>query len=290
MHLAIHGDRCFAHRFDDQLPDEVPGTDTNPADGDTSDAVAERRAALEMLVRLAHDYERLDVNPTADGFASWLRATVGSDAPDRDAVDVTTFHAAKGLEWPVVHLTGIEKGLVPIGHATTDAAQAEERRLFYVALTRAEEHLHLTWAEARTFGERTRPRQASPYLVQVQDALDLLESESTVPTAWPDYMRAAKERLNHDDPRTRRRRSGGAPADLDPADAPLFEALRSWRARRAKAANVPAFVIFSDATLVAVAGTRPANRTQLLALPGIGPVKVERHGDDLLAVVNEHAG
>ena len=53
-------------------------------------------------------------------------------------IDLATFHAAKGLEWPIVHLAGLEDGLVPIGHARTEEAVAEERRLFYVAVTRAE--------------------------------------------------------------------------------------------------------------------------------------------------------
>lgn len=68
----------------------------------------------------------------------------------------------------------------------------------------------------------------------------------------------------------------------------MFEALRSWRAVRAKAANVPAYVIFNDATLAAIASSKPRTPRELLSLPGIGPVKVERHGTDLLAVVDQH--
>jgi DNA helicase II / ATP-dependent DNA helicase PcrA len=69
----------------------------------------------------------------------------------------------------------------------------------------------------------------------------------------------------------------------------VFEALKSWRATKARAANVPAYVIFNDATLVAIAQRRPSNPQQLLALPGVGPVKVERHGPDVLAVVADHS-
>ena len=269
-------------------PDDESAGDDEDLAADTSDAVAERRAALEMLVRLAHDYQRIDPIPSAASFDQWLRASVGNDSPDRDAVDVTTFHAAKGLEWPVVHLAGIEKGLVPIGHAKTDAALDEERRLFYVAITRAEEVLRLSWAETRTFGSRTSTRDPSPYLDDVQHALSLLAAEAEPATEWPAYLRAQKAQLSVDGKRARRRKDG-PPAELDPSDEALFEALRAWRATRAKAAKVPAYVIFSDATLVAVAGTRPRNRHQLLSLPGIGPVKVERHGDALLEVVSQHA-
>ena len=294
VRTALAGMRRHVGYFSTAVSDLAASihTDDEPDDQDatdTSDAVAERRAALEMLVRLAHDYERLDTSPSADGFEQWLRATVANDSPDRDAVDVTTFHAAKGLEWPVVHLAGIEKGLVPIGHATTDVALEEERRLLYVAITRAEATLHMSWAENRTFGERTRPREASPYLADVEHALALLSQQAQPPATWPDYIRAERAKLATDDQRTRRRRKGQVPAELDPADEGLFEALRTWRSIRAKAANVPAFVIFSDATLVAVAGTRPRTLDQLMSLPGIGPVKVERHGDELLSVVNEHS-
>ena len=294
VRTALAGMRRHAGIFSVAVADLAATIDADdPDDGDsapsdTSDSVAERRAALEMLVRLAHDYERIDPIPSVDGFAQWLRASVGNDSPDRDAVDVTTFHAAKGLEWPVVHLAGIEKGLVPIGHASTEAALDEERRLFYVAITRAEAQLHLTYAESRTFGERTSRRDPSPYLDDVAHAIALLAEEARPPTEWSSYIRAQRERLANDDVRSRRRRKGGFPAELDPADEGLFEALRAWRSSRAKAANVPAYVIFSDATLVAVAGARPTTRRQLLALPGIGPVKVERHGDDMLAVVTEY--
>ena len=268
-----------------EAPRPEPAPDA--AATDRSDAVAERRANLEMLVRLARDYQRIDALPSASSFVAWLTATVGSDSPDRDAVDVTTFHAAKGLEWPVVHLAGIEQGLVPIGHAKTPAALAEERRLFYVAVTRAEHTLRCTWSQNRTFGQRTSAREPSPYLEQVEAA--------TVPggagpvTDRRAALRAQREKLSSGDPRARGRRGQkGLPADLDPDDVDLFESLKRWRATRAKAAGVPAYVIFSDATLVAVAGRRPSDRRQLLSLPGIGPVKVERHGDDLLAVVAEH--
>ena len=273
----------------------IDETDVEPgaAEGDSSEAVAERRANLEMLVRLAEDYQRIDPQPAATGFVEWLRATVSSDAPDRDAVDITTFHAAKGLEWPTVHLAGLEAGLVPIGHARTDAALAEERRLFYVAVTRAEHELVCTWAQQRTFGRRTASREPSPYL----DAIELAASASTAAGAtadWSSYIRAGRAKLatapDRGAPRSARsrRRGRGAPEELDPAEAEMFEALRSWRAVRAKAANVPAYVIFNDATLAAIASSKPRTPRELLSLPGIGPVKVERHGTDLLAVVDQH--
>ena len=73
--------------------------------------------------------------------------------------------------------------------------------------------------------------------------------------------------------------------DVDPA---LFEKLREWRKTTADAASVPAFVVFTDATLTAIAVEQPANASQLLKIPGIGHTKVERYGDDLLLVVKSH--
>jgi superfamily II DNA helicase RecQ len=78
--------------------------------------------------------------------------------------------------------------------------------------------------------------------------------------------------------------------DLDDADAPLYEALVEWRRKISKASGAPAYVVFHDATLVAVAEARPTSRHQLLGVAGIGPVKVERYGDEVLALVAAHAG
>ena len=89
-----------------------------------------------------------------------------------DAVDVATFHAAKGLEWPIVHLAGLEQGLVPISQARTPAEVAEEQRLLYVAITRAEKELHCHWAAVRTFGDRSVARSPSPYLNKILSSIE----------------------------------------------------------------------------------------------------------------------
>ena len=82
-----------------------------------------------------------------------------------------TFHRAKGLEWQVVFVTGLERGLVPISWAGTPEARAEERRLLYVALTRASRELHCSWARRRRMGSgRQMERQPSPWLAAVARA------------------------------------------------------------------------------------------------------------------------
>ena len=72
------------------------------------------------------------------------------------------------------------------------------------------------------------------------------------------------------------------------ADPAVYQALKTWRSATARASGVPAFVIFHDTTLAAVAEAKPRDRRSLLALPGMGPVKAKRYGDELLAVVAEH--
>ena len=272
-------------------------TPVGEAGGQGEGPAADSRAAnLEALARLGRDYLTLESRPTPAGFVSWLGETARSDQPDRqgDAVELATFHAAKGLEWPVVHLAGLEQGLVPIGHARSDDDLAEERRLFYVALTRAEQEVRLTWAQSRTFGERTATRAPSPYLDEVEIAAQALRA-GTVPADWSQHLGAQRARLRLDAtrprsgrPRRERAQSPAAP-DLDAAGQATFEALKAWRSRQAKAASVPAYVIFHDRVLVEVAATRPGSRAALLAVAGIGQVKVERFGDEILAVLAEHA-
>lgn len=84
-------------------------------------------------------------------------------------------------------------------------------------------------------------------------------------------------------------RRGGAGSDtLNPRDAGLFEALRAWRAAQAREQSVPAYVVFGDITLRAVAASRPGTLDDLDGITGIGATKRERYGEQLLAVVAEH--
>jgi DNA helicase-2/ATP-dependent DNA helicase PcrA len=256
------------------------------AGGGDGEEAAERRGNLEALTRLAREYALLDTSPSVPGFSAWLAATVTGDEPEEggDAVEVVTFHRAKGLEWPVVYVAGVERGLVPIGRAETEAAEAEERRLLYVALTRAHEELHVSWAERRTFGERTIARAPSPWLATVEAAVRALDAEG--PTGdWRRYLEGERARLRA----VPSGAGGGGGADGFPQPDPdVLAALRAWRARAAKAAAVPPYVIFHDTTLAALAEVRPSDRDELLRVPGLGPVKAERYGPDLLALVAEH--
>ncbi|HEY2815407.1 MAG TPA: ATP-dependent DNA helicase UvrD2 [Acidimicrobiales bacterium] len=254
-----------------------------------SDAELSRVRNLEELLRLATEYTAQDRAPNAAGFVAWLATTVGRDdtAEGGDTVDLATFHAAKGLEWPIVHLAGLEDGLVPIGHARTEEAVAEERRLFYVAVTRAERELRLTWAAERTFGAKVVRRRPSPYLDDLEPLLDALTA-GTAPADASNHLPATRAAVRAARG-TRLPTSRTATNDLDPADRPLFDELRTWRTQRARAARVPAYVIFDDKTLVAVATRRPRDTAALRSVPGIGPVKTERFAGEVLDIVDRHA-
>jgi DNA helicase-2/ATP-dependent DNA helicase PcrA len=109
-----------------------------------------------------------EVPGPATGRAAARTRAAGRPAPG-GGVELATFHRAKGLEWKSVAVVGLEEGFVPIVHATTPAAIDEERRLFYVALTRAERVLECSWARSRTMGasSRTMGRRPSPWLADV---------------------------------------------------------------------------------------------------------------------------
>ena len=250
----------------------------------------ERAANVAELVRLGREYLDLDPEGSAGAFRAWLISTLRADdgAGARDAVDLATFHAAKGLEWSIVHLAGLEEGLVPIHHAQNAESQAEERRLLYVALTRAERQLHCSRAERRAFGSRSVQRRPSPYLETIELALELL-SEGNGPIDIAAAVASERAKLRESDgepPRRRRRRTTtNDEVDLDTDGRRLLDQLKAWRLGQSRANDVPAFVIFNDATLTEVARRRPRTRAELMSVPGIGAVKAERFGPAVLEIV-----
>ena len=171
---------------------------------------------------------------------------------------LASLHSAKGLEWDAVFLVGLTDSTLPIQHAKTDAQLAEERRLLYVGITRARERLSLSWALARSPGQR-RGRRPSRFL-------DDLRPGGTAP------------------PAAKAGRSSRAPAP-SAEDAELFGRLRAWRRKQADAQGVPAYVVFSDATLVGIADSSPTSRAALARVSGVGATKLDRYADPVLAVL-----
>jgi len=169
-----------------------------------------RSPAVAQLVEIAGDYLAIDPLPSGGGLVTHLRQSLATDPGPGvgDGVDLLSFHRAKGLEWPVVFVTGLEEGLVPVAHARSAAAKAEEARLLYVALSRAERELHCSWAERRLLGGAERERHRSRL---VEGPLAALEPLGTEPQGASAASRALAESRAHLGRGARRARSSKAP-------------------------------------------------------------------------------
>ena len=270
-------------------------TDLTTPTGETSEELSEERQEhIDAVVRLGHEYLDAEGGPgtapewqagSVDGFLAFLQTALrGDDAnpAGNDAVELLTFHRAKGLEFDTVFVTGLERGLVPISHAKSPEAFDEEQRLLYVALSRAERVLELSWARQRTIGVRVANRSPSQWLSRVERAI-----ESVGGAHAPDDGGDVRERIA--DARAHVSKQKNTQRTVADADTPLFAALVEWRRRLSRASGAPAYVVFHDTTLAAIASARPRTRGALLTVPGVGPVKAERYGDAVLALVGEHA-
>ena len=249
-----------------------------------ADQQRERQDHLAALARLGREYLDLEGEPgSIDGFVAYLTASLRGGGVDDtgDAVELLTFHRAKGLEFHTVFIAGLERGLVPIFHADTPPERAEERRLLYVAITRAEEVLHLSHATQRTLGLRVVSRVRSPWFEPIEASGGPGTAKARVASTPRDGIAAARDRLA--------RARSQVDDDEDTSDPELLAALVEWRRNLARASGVPAYVIFNNVTLKAVASNKPIDRAALLDVPGIGPVKAERHGDAVLDLVRRHA-
>jgi DNA helicase-2/ATP-dependent DNA helicase PcrA len=240
-----------------------------------ADDDADRHRALESVLRMARELEASDAGASVQDLWSYLRSAGGEGDLGRhgDAVEILTFHAAKGLEWPIVHIAGLEDGFVPIGRGKSAESEAEERRLLHVAMTRATQHLRLWMAYERTIRGSVVRRKESPYAGPIHRALaELRAAERIDPAGGLEISRRAL-----------------AGARREELDRPLLDALHAWRHEVARRAGTAPAVVASDRVLSDVAHRRPADRDQLAAVLGIGPAVLDAHGDDILAIVSSHA-
>jgi DNA helicase-2/ATP-dependent DNA helicase PcrA len=263
-------------------------------------AARERWEALAAVVQLAEEFSAAAARPpeplagrqpgpppTLSAFGEELRRRAAHQhAPPVEGVTLASLHSAKGLEWDAVFLVGLCDGTLPTAYAKTPEQVEEERRLLYVGVTRAREWLWLSYGSARSPGGR--PRRPCRFLPQ----LDRPGGDGTAGIAGggrrPDRRRTrviscrvcgatllagADRKLG---------RCASCPSDLDEE---LFGRLREWRGRVAGEQKVPAYVVFTDATLMALAERRPIQPQDLLAIGGIGPRKLGLYGDAVLALV-----
>ncbi|MFJ8432292.1 ATP-dependent DNA helicase UvrD2 [Kitasatospora sp. NPDC094019] len=265
-----------------------------------SGAVRDRWESLAALVRLAEEFER---GRTAEGLTTDLAAYVAEldaraaaqHAPAVEGVTLASLHAAKGLEWDAVFLVGLTEGTMPIIYAKTDEQVEEERRLLYVGVTRARKHLSLSWALSRSPGGRAS-RKPTRFL-------DGLRPGSSAPGSRPagrggrggaeggersagrrvrgPVVCRVCERVLTEAVERKLRRCETCPSTMDEA---LYERLREWRAAQAREQGVPAYVVFTDATLMAIAEDVPANRQELAGISGVGAMKLDKYGAAVLSL------
>ncbi|MFB6573106.1 ATP-dependent DNA helicase UvrD2 [Streptomyces noursei] len=287
------------------LPSEVRAvlsdtgwTDRPPAG---SGAARDRWESLAALVRLAEDFARARPAATlADLVAELDERAAAQHAPTVEGVTLASLHAAKGLEWDAVFLVGLTEGMLPLHHARTDEQVEEERRLLYVGITRARRHLALSWSLARSPGGRA-VRSASRFLDGLRPGTGSarrrtaglltggIERGGSAPAAAGRPARAHRSparcrvcnRTLTDPGEMKLMRCEDCPSELDEA---LYERLRDWRAEQAAGTRQPAYCVFTDKTLMAIAEAVPKAAEELAVIPGVGRRKLDRFGADVLAI------
>jgi DNA helicase-2/ATP-dependent DNA helicase PcrA len=273
-------------------------TDLAPGAGG---ATRDRWESLQALVGLADGFAAGQPQARLTDVVRELDERMSAQhAPTVEGVTLASLHAAKGLEWDAVFVVGCSDGLIPISMAEGPEAVEEERRLLYVGLTRARRELRLSWAGARNPGARAS-RRPSRFLDEAAIILGDGARSSARAAGSGTGGRAGKAGKTGTSLKgAKQSRCRGCGADLVTAatrkvgrcqdcpptyDEATFDALRAWRLEVASATKVPAYVVFTDATLTAIAEMNPSNAGELATISGVGALKLERYGDHVLAIL-----
>lgn len=250
-------------------------------------ALRERWESLAALVAAAEDLVAARPGCTlTDIVVELQRRADAQHVPAANGVTISTLHSAKGLEWDAVAVVGVSEGSLPFVLATTEEQIEEERRLFYVGITRARLQLRISWARTRN---GSTPRNPSRFLDGIRPGGEsgAAQRRSTVrrtrSSALAATCRSCGRHLT-DAAERKLGRHADCPASYDE---PTLDRLRDWRRQQATQERMPAYVIFTDATLVAIAEARPRNARELIKVPGVGKNKISKYGADLLEVIND---
>ncbi|WEH35739.1 ATP-dependent DNA helicase UvrD2 [Streptomyces sp. AM 4-1-1] len=278
------------------------GWTTEPPTG--SGAVRDRWESLAALVRLAEDFEQAKPGATLSDLVAELdERAAAQHAPTVQGVTLASLHSAKGLEWDAVFLVGLTEGMMPIAYAKTDEQIEEERRLLYVGVTRARFHLSLSWSLSRSPGGRGG-RRPTRFLSGLRPGSAAVGARGTggafnagaggVGGGGPERTAAGIRRKRRGPVRCRvcgqtltdagemkLMRCEDCPSDMDEA---LHERLREWRAGQAKLLGQPAYCVFTDKTLMAIAEAVPGSEGELAGIAGVGSRKLTRFGADVLTI------
>ncbi|MEM8903651.1 MAG: ATP-dependent helicase [Actinomycetota bacterium] len=225
-------------------------------------------AVLTAARAAGREHRDLAVLTRTRAHADELRAACGAagvpvavPGSDDNGVVVATFHAAKGLEWPEVVLAGVEDGRVPHRNASSPDELDEERRLLYVAMTRAIDRLHLSWTEVRRTATSTVETGPSPWVSELRSA-----PTPTPPAPWRVELERCRTALGpHHQPAVRQRHA----------------AVLAWRAELAEQARCLPEVIADDALVRSLAEDPPSDVADLGRRTGWGAASLDRYGGPL---------
>ena len=278
------------------------GWTQQPPDG--GGALRERWESLAALLSVAEDLEAgvhatagLAQAPGDDQQPLTLQAVSAEldrraeaqHVPAAQGVTISTLHSAKGLEWGAVALLGAHEGSLPFILANSPEQVSEERRLLYVGVTRARRLLRISWS--RTRNGNGQPRSPSHFLEPVLP--DALRAPASPPrprrrsrqSALSLHCRSCGRSLTEAAERKIGRHLD-CPATFDEH---TMAVLREWRRQEAADQQLPAYCVFTDATLIAIAEARPRSIGELIKVQGLGPTKADKYGEHLLAIIAAEA-